>query len=74
MNEEKNSAEKMTMRGERWASSKFFKWQILNLPKSISPKIHPRDHISTPFVYLRGRNDKIIFTMIVVNTMSEIWS
>lgn len=23
------------------------------LPKSISPRIHPRDHISTPLVYLK---------------------
>ena len=25
---------------------------LVNLPKSISPKMHPKDHISTPFVYL----------------------
>lgn len=25
---------------------------LINSPKSISPKMHPKDHISTPFVYL----------------------
>lgn len=25
---------------------------LVNLPKSTSPKMHPKDHISTPFVYL----------------------
>lgn len=31
---------------------------LVNLPKSISPKMHPKDHISTPFVYLPKKTER----------------
>lgn len=33
---------------------------LVNLPKSISPKMHPKDHISTPFVYLPKKDRKLL--------------
>ena len=49
---------------------------LVNLPKSISPKMHPKDHISTPFVYLpkkdrtslqKGLDITIIFIFVTSN-------
>lgn len=43
---------------------------LVNLPKSISPKMHPKDHISTPFVYLPKKKQNVTKKGLDINIIS----